>query len=140
MKTFGLKSLYVQLFVIVLLVCFLVFAPKTWGMRQAMIIPFSLMVGQLVYAPVIRLSGNRLRIFTFTPFQRNINIKFPEVHKIIVEVNSIVRFIVHKKDGTVVSAICSRYTYDMKPLYKELLNRGVAVESRGAGTIDWVKE
>lgn len=140
MKTFGLKSFYIQLFVLILIAGFLVLAPKTWDMRQAMIIPFAIMMGQLVYAPVIRLSGNRFRIFTLTPFQRNINIEFTEVHKIIVEVSSIVRFTVHKKDGNVVSVICSRYAYDMKPLYSELLNTGILIESRGAGTINQIKE
>ena len=138
MKTFGLITLYLEIAFISVLVAFFIFSPKAWDMDIALAMPFALMLGQLLYAPVIRISDNRFRIFTIVPFYKNINVALDEVQKIIVEVNYTMRFIVHKKDGTIVSTICNRYAYDVKPMYMALRDTGIELETHGVGAIDCV--
>lgn len=48
------------------------------------------------------------------------------------------RFVVHKKDGSIVSTIGNRYGYDMKPMYSALRDTGIEIETKGVGTIDCI--
>lgn len=138
MKTFGLITLYLEIALMGALVVFFIFSPKAWNMDIAFAIPFALILGQLLYAPVIRISYDKLSIFTLFPLNRNINLPFSEINKMTIEINHNMRFIFHLKNGTIVSTICNRYAYDMKPLYRALHNTGVGIESHGIGAIDWV--
>lgn len=138
MKTFGLKTFYLEIVLLTALVVYLVFFPNGSDMI-ALGIPLAMTLGQLFYTPIIRISDHKLTIFTLFPFNKNINVQLSEVQKIVVEINYNMRFIFHMKDGTIISTICSRYAYDMKPLYWALHSTGVSIESDGIGTIDWVQ-
>lgn len=137
MKTFGLKTFYLEIVLLTALVVYLVFFPNGSDMGIALGIPLAMTLGQLFYTPIIRISDHKLSIFTLFPFNKNINVQLSEVQKIVVEINYNMRFIFHMKDGTIVSTICSRYAYDMKPLYWALRGTGIPIDSDGIGTIDW---
>lgn len=137
MKTFGLKTLYLVIALLSCLLIFFILAPEESGFQIAFGIPASLMLGQLLYAPVIKLSNERLSVLTLFPFNKNLNVRLSSIKKLVVEVNHTVRFVVHLKDGTIVSTICNRYAYDMKPLYRALQDTNIEIETRGVGTIDW---
>ncbi|MBW7913624.1 MAG: hypothetical protein H3C54_08010 [Taibaiella sp.] len=139
MKTFGIKTFYLQITLMAALIVYFMFSPNIAGIEIALGIPFAMSLGQLLYTPVIRISEDKMSIFTLFPFNKNINVPLSEVQRIIVEINYNMRFILHMKDGSIVSTICNRYAYDMKPLYRALYNTGVPVESDGIGTIDWVQ-
>lgn len=139
MKTFGLITFYLEIALITVLVAFFIFSPKAWDMQVALGIPFALTLGQILHTPIIRITGKKLSIFTLFPFNRNINVQLSDVQKLVVEINYNMRFILHMKDGTLLSTLCSRYAYDMKPLYRALYSTGVPIESDGIGTIDWVR-
>jgi hypothetical protein len=138
LKTFGIKSLYLLIITLAALVISYIIMGEGSSLRIAFGIPSALMLGQLLYAPVIRISDKSLSIFTLFPFNKNINIQLSDVTSISIEVNNTMRFVVYMKDGSVVSTTCNRYAYNMKPMYTALRDTDVRIETHGVGAIDWV--
>ncbi|HEY9176910.1 MAG TPA: hypothetical protein VIN07_04430, partial [Flavipsychrobacter sp.] len=67
MKTFGIKTVYLQIIISAALIISYILLGEDSSLRIAFGIPFGLMLGQLLYAPVIRISDKSLSIFTLFP-------------------------------------------------------------------------
>lgn len=109
------------------------------GFGIAFGIPLALTLAQYINLPVIKLNTSSIRVFTLNPFYKNIDIQFSDVNKVIVDLGNTMRITFHMKDDSYKSINTSRYAYDMKPFYYELIKSGVDIESEGMDTVDWVK-
>ena len=135
MKTFGVKTLVAGCTIVLGFLVALLYI----GDNTALAITFPAIIGitQIIYAPVIRISKEQFSVATPNPFSKNIRVRIEDVDKIFVHAGYTMRFVVHMKNGAVLSIPTGSYSVDLRPMYEALLETGVNIEGTGYRTTDW---
>ena len=138
MQTFGRTTFFTNLLLLGIVVVIL---PMIHDTESALPlgIPIAMLLGQLFYSPIIRLSNERLRINTLSPLIKNMDIPVADIQRIYINIQYTVQFTIMMKDGTIQNMHTCRYALDMKPLYLALREKNIPVSSYGYDTVDWTQ-
>lgn len=135
MKTFGVKTLIASCILVLGFLVALLFIGNNTAL--AITLPAIIGITQIIYAPVIRISKEKFSVATPNPFSKNIHVNIDDVDKIAVHAGYTMRFVVHMKNGKVLSITTGSYSVDLRPMYEALLETGVTIEGTGYRTTDW---